>query len=599
MRLRGLSPVRPDLVDAIARLARRPAAGTGRRTWSSSLHPHLAPRRHLVTEAETGGAMAAAAGKYQTWTKSGLIQRIGELEAQLRLPAPSEASTRQPPSPATPKRAAMDPARYSTRYIALKLAYLGKRYGGFEFQMTASLPSVEEELWKALTRSCLVLPDDGDVNRVQFDCCEYSKCGRTDRGVSAFGQVIGLRVRSNRPLPPRRDPDQWAAQDGEPNGVPQDQDSSPETAVADADFDPIADELCYPRILNRLLPRDIRVLAWCPSPPPGFSARFSCREREYRYFFTQPAFSPQTMPQAVGHPGWLDIQAMREAAKRFEGEHDFRNFCKIDMAKQITNFRRVIFEADIMPVDDSIAAVATPPHPLHRDSAAEAAVSDAGPGVYCFRVRGSAFLWHQIRHMVAILFLVGQSLESPSLVTELLDVERNRCKPSYGMADEVPLVLWDCLFPDLTEADPPVTGRPHQDGLHWIYAGDDHGHAKFGHFGLLDGLWELWRESRMDGLLAGQLMRLVSQQGAATSANGGRPAGAKGEARPSVRIYEGGNKGRLGGKYVPVMKKPLQQSPEEQNDRYAQRKGYLDASDMRAKRDVERHGADGREKGES
>ncbi|KAL7617024.1 hypothetical protein Lser_V15G00158 [Lactuca serriola] len=31
------------------------------------------------------------------------------------------------------------------------------------------------------------------------------------------------------------------------------------------------------------------------------------------------------------------------------------------------------------------------------------------------RIKGSAFLWHQVRCMVAVLFLIGQGLESPDV----------------------------------------------------------------------------------------------------------------------------------------------------------------------------------------
>ena len=58
------------------------------------------------------------------------------------------------------------------------------------------------------------------------------------------------------------------------------------------------------------------------------------------------------------------------------------------------------------------------------------------------------FLWHQVRCMVAILFLVGQGLEDPAIVNALLDVEGNEHigRPQYEMADDGPLVLWDCRF---------------------------------------------------------------------------------------------------------------------------------------------------------
>ena len=51
--------------------------------------------------------------------------------------------------------------------------------------------------------------------------------------------------------------------------------------------------------------------------------------------------------------------------------------------------------------------------------------------------------------MVAILFLIGQGLESPSLIDELLDIRKTPAKPRYEMADDAPLVLWDCIFPGI------------------------------------------------------------------------------------------------------------------------------------------------------
>jgi len=51
----------------------------------------------------------------------------------------------------------------------------------------ASLPTVESELFAALERACLVEGRAG---------AGYQRCGRTDRGVSAAGQVVSLRLRS-------------------------------------------------------------------------------------------------------------------------------------------------------------------------------------------------------------------------------------------------------------------------------------------------------------------------------------------------------------------------------------------------------------------
>ncbi|KAL7932306.1 pseudouridine synthase [Trichoderma chlorosporum] len=568
-------------------------------------------------------------GKYNNWTKAGLIQRVKELEKQLKTATSSVPSSTQDQEPQSvgetslqeqqqgedevaqpakkPKgKKKMDPSKYSTRYIALKLAYLGKNYGGFEFQAMGNQPSIEEELWNALTKACLIFPEDEKL--VDFDCCEYSKCGRTDRGVSAFGQVIGLRVRSNRPLPKKQ------PQDGEiPEEPAQEQEQKQEQEVPEADqtqpqekkekkpknpFDDIRDEIPYPHVLNRLLPKEIRILAWCPSPPPDFSARFSCRERQYRYFFTQPAFAPtpshvEGVPvkqeaRKIMKPGWLDIEAMRDAAKRYEGEHDFRNLCKIDPAKQITNFKRRMFESDIVEVKDAASALpylkaaGFAPEDMALDDSSSSSSSGGGgvyPKVYYFHVRGSAFLWHQIRHMVAVLFLVGQGLERPSLVSELLDVEKNPRRPNYVMADEVPLVLWDCIFP--TDLGQSTASYRKDDALRWVYVGDDGPSGRFGQFGIMDDAWQMWRERKMDEVLAGQFLQHVSQQGSSSSS--AAKAAAPGSAN-STKVFEGGNGGRLSGKYPGVMKMKLLESADEQNDKYAKRKGYADAEDMRAKK---------------
>ncbi|KAF4507142.1 hypothetical protein G6O67_005810 [Ophiocordyceps sinensis] len=549
---------------------------------------------------------------YNNWTKTGLISRLRDLEEELNkrpaapetqkaevkdvAPDPGVSGAAPAPPPRIDKKAAkgerkMDPGRYSSRLIALKLAYLGKNYGGFEYSAMSNQPSIEEELWNALTKTHLIFPDDERV--VQFECCEYSKGGRTDRGVSAFGQVIGLRVRSNRPLPTKRVRRDQGVLSTEQDAV----DKPDEKAAAEEEeetetkpFDDVADELCYPGMLNRILPSDIRILAWCPSPPPGFSARFSCRERQYRYFFTQPAFAPPPGLSRGGggggivKTGWLDIEAMRDAAKRFEGQHDFRNFCKLDPSKQITDFTRFIFESDIVEVEDLHAAL---PYLQSPEFAAPDMGSGPHPKVYYFHVRGSAFLWHQIRHMVALLFLVGQGLEAPTLVSELLDVSKNPCRPGHAMANEVPLVLWDCVFP--SSAIPQEPTMRLTDALEWVYVGDNQRSDKFGQHGLVDSLWQVWRGRKMDELLANRLLQQVSQQGTLRPDEAGRSSQGRSKASASVRLFQGGDSARLGGRYTQVMKsKDFVQSPEEQNEKYAKRKGYASAADLREKKGIGR-----------
>jgi tRNA pseudouridine38-40 synthase len=148
--------------------------------------------------------------------------------------------------------------------IALKLAYLGDNYYGFQRQ--PDLVTVDSEVRTALK---LIGVINGD----------FCYAGRTDRGVSALGQVI----------------DFWIDE---------------ENAY-----------LARPRCVNGRLPRDVWAWAWAVAPI-GFSARWNALWREYRYI--------------LWHEG-LDLELMRSAAEMLKGEHDFRNFssCKEGTVKEI------------------------------------------------------------------------------------------------------------------------------------------------------------------------------------------------------------------------------------------------------------------------
>jgi len=148
--------------------------------------------------------------------------------------------------------------------IALKLAYLGEGYYGFQRQ--PGLVTVDSEVRKALSQ----------IGVIHGDFC-YA--GRTDRGVSALGQVI----------------DFW--------------------------IDEEKAKLARPRCVNGRLPRDIWTWAWAVAPV-GFSARWNAQWREYRYL--------------LWHPG-LDLEIMRSAAAELMGVHDFRNFssAKVDTVKTL------------------------------------------------------------------------------------------------------------------------------------------------------------------------------------------------------------------------------------------------------------------------
>ncbi|RAK98242.1 pseudouridine synthase DEG1 [Aspergillus ibericus CBS 121593] len=565
---------------------------------------------------------------YSTWSTSSLVARITELERQLHSRTAEFAATpskqledaakdaaksassdgkvnktepsspggnkKQVRPPKPPKvRREIDPSRYNTRFIALKFAYLGQRYNGLEHANgnATPLPTIEEEMYKALRKTRLIFPTDtsGDEfveshapretkpYHINWDGCEYSKAGRTDRGVSAFGQVIGIRVRSARPKA-----NEIVQSSGNADTAMQNTDEASDPV--DDGWDDIKNELPYVSLLNKVLPEDIRVLAWCPRPPEGFDARFSCGERHYKYFFTQPAFSPTPGPSGFisrdgkdtppkFREGWLDIDAMREAAKYFEGTHDFRNFCKLDVTKQIESFQRDIFRADIELLDartNPLGYVTQPEFSATGQSTESSpAPLPTASQVYVFHLEGSAFLWHQVRHMVNVLFLVGQGLEPPSIVAELLDVSKNPRKPTYEMASDAPLVLWDCIYPDKKSGS-------RADTLDWVYAGDvrqikshlGKGGGKFGLGGIVEELWSTWRQRKMEEILAGALLDLAVSQGDKSSTIGEGMEPVWERKNRGKKIFVGANESRTGGFYVPVMQKRKTELVEVQNARW-------------------------------
>lgn len=77
------------------------------------------------------------------------------------------------------KERPFDFTAHPRRHVALRLAYLGWAYHGFAVQENMD-STVEARLFEALLKTRLV-QDRQSSN--------YHRCGRTDKGVSAFSQV--------------------------------------------------------------------------------------------------------------------------------------------------------------------------------------------------------------------------------------------------------------------------------------------------------------------------------------------------------------------------------------------------------------------------
>jgi tRNA pseudouridine38/39 synthase len=348
--------------------------------------------------------------------------------------------------------------KHRTRHIALQFSYDGTIYSGFAQNVGKEYDnSVEKHLFAALEKTrLLVSPDENgmltETERTEAEngqvpartASKYSRCGRTDKGVHANGQVVALYLKSAFPLLAR-----VSGCDSDEPGDVLVEESLPKNSLdflecftpprkknnkrGSSESQPayqrrVINEYDYCKILNNVLPSSIRMLGWCPVSAE-FSARFSCSRRTYRYFFPRRN---------------LDLSLMATGLKYMMGRNDFRNFCKMN-CEQVSNFERVLVEGKVVS-PQHIYCVTEP-------SQSEATIENSSPpsprDMCHIEIVGQAFLWHQIRCIMSILFYIGRGQESPKLVKELLDVKTNPAKPSYDLASEAALVLQDCTFSQL------------------------------------------------------------------------------------------------------------------------------------------------------
>jgi tRNA pseudouridine38/39 synthase len=256
--------------------------------------------------------------------------------------------------------------------FAFKFMYIGKNYDGLVYQ-NHTKNTVEENILNALKKAYLIQ---------SLEKSNYSRCGRTDAGVSSTGNVFSVNLRYK------------------PN-------------------------LDYIKIINNLLPKDICVIGMA-EVDNSFDARFSCLYREYKYFFIRNN---------------MDIQKIKQACSKLEGVHNFKNFCKIDKSdpNYVTkNYERRIFEFTIEKLENSF-------FPATKQFTNNLILENPYYELYVATIKGSAFLWHQVRCMIGILFMIGRGLEDLNIIDNMLNIN-NDITYNYEIASEIPLVLSDCQY---------------------------------------------------------------------------------------------------------------------------------------------------------
>ncbi|KAG5859069.1 tRNA pseudouridine synthase [Encephalitozoon hellem] len=231
----------------------------------------------------------------------------------------------------------------SQRTVALKISYDGQGYSGLSPQNGKE--TIGGNLEYALKATGL-----GE---------KLVYAGRTDAGVSAINMIASCVVIS-RVLEPNRS-----------------------YSITEDDYR----EYKYDIMLNNHLPSDIRVIGWAPVPDT-FNARFTCVQRQYRYYF---------------HKEGLDIDEMNEAASRIKRMENFYYFSK--HSDENARYERRLDECRV--VDDG--------------------------DMYYLDIRARAFLHNMVRKIVWAIQKSGRG--------EAYDIQR------IGTSEPHPLVFCGAAYP--------------------------------------------------------------------------------------------------------------------------------------------------------
>ena len=243
------------------------------------------------------------------------------------------------------------------RHFKLTIAYDGTDFHGWQIQ--SNKPTIQGEVVNVL-------------RRITQESIILHGAGRTDAGVHALGQVASFRTQS---------------------------------ALCAGEFQ---------RALNALLPPAIRIVA-AEEVGPDFHARWSARVKIYRYrLYRGKVVPPMIWRYVLHYPFPLDEDAMRAAAARFVGTHDFASFAASTGSEEDDKERsteREIYSSELVRTADNEELV--------------------------FTVRGRSFLRYMVRKMVGTLLDIGRGKLKPEDIDHLYKL-RDRSKsgptvPAQGL----------------------------------------------------------------------------------------------------------------------------------------------------------------------
>lgn len=232
--------------------------------------------------------------------------------------------------------------------VALGIEYDGSAFCGWQTQPAGC--GAQDKLEFALSR-------------IAGQSITTTCAGRTDAGVHALAQVVHFDTVAERPL------------------------------------------TAWVRGSNALLPPALAV-TWAKAVSEDFHARYSARERCYRYVLLNRPVRPAVDRARVGwcHPP-LSLDRMQSAARLLVGEHDFSAFRSSEC--QARSPVRMLRSLDIVRSGDYVI----------------------------FDFCANAFLHHMVRNIVGCLVHVGTGKLSPEWIGEVLaSRDRTQAAPTFDAA---------------------------------------------------------------------------------------------------------------------------------------------------------------------
>lgn len=242
--------------------------------------------------------------------------------------------------------------------VMLTVAYDGTNYCGWQIQSNGN--TIEAELNKHLSELL------GEKIKV-------SGASRTDTGVHALGNLAVFDTNARMP----------------------------------------GEKIAY--ALNQRLPEDIKIQN-SKEVTEGFHPRFVPTKKTYEYRIYNSEF-PCPMERLYAHFTYspMDVEAMKQAAAYFVGEHDFKSFCAKGAQTETTV--RTIYECSVIKRENVIS----------------------------IQISGNGFLYNMVRIIAGTLMEVGTGRRHPESIPAILTA-RDRAKagataPARGLT----LIRYDFL----------------------------------------------------------------------------------------------------------------------------------------------------------